>query len=864
MPDTLDQILAYRVSPRTAVLLANGLLLGAGAIEFALVPSNVVMPILYPAAVATCMWTQSTRTLWITAIVAAVMSLCVYRFALQPPLADMRQVLLLNRVGAVATILIVAVFVDRSIRTHQFAVFQMSSLGDKNGVLERLNTELGQREEEIVRQNEELQSQTEELERQTEELRVTNEELTSWERRLEQLLELSRSLTADTKRSEVFSKVCEALGALVEAHATTLLLREGEEMRIHCHHGFGHDGPKSISLNHATSFSGQVMYLGQTGYVEDIRLRPDLEIPQPQKGAEYRAVLSTPLRVDGRTIGTIEAYGTQSRAWTTGEVAIIESLAIQAGKSIQEAELMEAIQIERRRLEAALRTIPIGIAVAEDAVGERIRINGSAAALFQLPSDENISPMTLAGAKLAARFVPMNRFSRTEELPISRALRGDDVFGVELEYRTQQGKRMVLLMSAAPILNEKQNIEGAVAAFVDITEHKALERELDLRRREAEEASQRKTKFLAAVSHDIRTPANAVNLMAEIIRRLAVDPSRQQEIAEVSEKLQANVHVLMDLIEDLLDVTRFDTGKMELNLSEFSLSDLLTQEVDQVIPLAQDKGLEVILEPLARSIWLRSDRMKLGRVLGNLLGNAIKFTERGSIKVTASIAHDDGRHLRLQVEDSGIGISREDIPQIFDEFTQLQNPARDRTKGSGLGLSICKRIVEMLEGSISVISEQHRGSTFIVELPAGAVILRTEVSSSPVSESSISQSSVPPLDLRILIIEDHPHTRAGTAQLLREEGAVVIEACDGRTALELLRAQSFDMVLLDMMLPDFDGQEILKRFQKERPPGLRGILVLTGDLTEERMSDIKSLGVDGLVRKPVDVPKLLQLLRSFS
>src|SRR5204863_4881570 len=199
-----------------------------------------------------------------------------------------------------------------------------------------------------------------------------------------------------------------------------------------------------------------------------------------------------------------------------------------------------------------------------------VRINGAAAALFELPSDENISATVPVGARLGLRFFKGDKVARPDQLPIARALRGEEVHADEFEFRSHRGKRFTLLTSAAPILDDKGVVTGAVAAFVDITNLKELQHELELRRREAEEASVRKTRFLAAVSHDIRTPANAVNLMAEIIRRLAGDASRSAEVSEMAGKLQANIHVLMELVGDMLDVARFDTGKMELVMSAFS------------------------------------------------------------------------------------------------------------------------------------------------------------------------------------------------------------------------------------------------------------------------------------------------------
>lgn len=854
----------FPISPQHAKIAVIAFLVITTIVDFMYVPANIIIPVLYPIAIAACLWTRSIQFLWGIAVAATLLALVLPQLGPPPSGANVMLIILCNHLAAVFTGLFVGLLVHHGIRTHDWADGERLAGILKNTQLEELNHELEQHEEEIVRQNEELHSQTEELERQTEELRMTNEELASWEKRLEHLLELARSLTVDTTRSEVFTKICEALVVVAESHSTALLEREGDDLVLHCHHGFGPEGAQSTRIPFAASFSAKVMSLGQTGYVEDIRLRPDLQIPQPKSGEPFRAVLSTPLRVDGKTIGTLEAYGTVPRGWNTSEVAMIESVASQAGTSLHAAELVERIRQERRRFEAAFRTVPFGMVIADDPRAAQIRINPAAAAMFHLPSDENLSPATPAGARLQKHFSKGSEPVPASELPIARSLRGEEVLAEVLEFTPLKGNTLTLLTSSSPIFDKDGNIAGAVAGFIDITAQKTLQVELDLRRREAEEASVRKTRFLAAVSHDIRTPANAINLMAEIIRRMAGDVSRASEIAEIAERLQANTHALMELVGDVLDVARFDTGKVELVTSEFALADLIDQEVRQVQPLARDKGLELTIDPASRPIWLRTDRIKLGRILGNLLGNAIKFTERGGVRIGSEIETEPARRLIIRVDDTGIGIPANHLTWIFDEFAQLHNPARDRAKGTGLGLAICHRLIQLMGGTISVESRVDVGSTFLISLPANLVAMRTEVLSTAIQKALPTVPGTMPISLRILLVEDHSATRDGTARLLRDEGAEVLEAPDGTTALALIKSEPIDVILLDMMLPDLDGREVLRSLQTHRPQLLLGVLVLTGDLTIDRQIEIKALGADGIIAKPIDVEKLLQTLRTFT
>jgi signal transduction histidine kinase len=855
-------LIPFRLSPGVAGAVALFLILGI-AVWDGLASGEYMLPILYAGAVAMAAWVRSSRFLWGATLLCILLTFTLYLAGERPLSAEARAVVLTNRTLAALAILATALLVqlwvlaDRSFRARRL------ELSRKNDQLEALNQELGQREEEIVRQNEELQSQTEELERQSEELRVVNEDLASREKMMEQLLELSRTLTAELSREEVLKKICEALGLLTGGAATAITEKEGDELVLRCHHGFGPQGPQTSRIPYAQSFSSLIMSVGQTGYLEDVRLRPDLMIPRPAEGEPFASVLSSPLRVRGRCVGTVELYTPSLQTWGQSQITLIESLAAQTSISLQGAELVEAIRQERRRFEVAFRTMPIGVAIADDPEGESVRMNAAAAALLNLPLDENISFSSPAGSRLKRYIFREGRPVVEEDLPLSRALAGVEVLGDELDLIMPMSRAISLLMSAAPIYGGRGEVVGAIVSFVDISAQKGLMREIELRRREAEEASVRKTRFLAAVSHDIRTPANAINLMAEVIHRSAEEPGRSAEIVDLAKKLQANVDSLMELVNDLLDLSRLDTGKVEIQETEFALGEIISEECVNLSPLARDKGIELDCQPLERPIWLRTDRVKLARVLGNLIGNGIKFTQKGgSVRLKVALSPDPHRRVLIRVTDTGLGIAPESLERIFDEFAQLRNPERDSSKGSGLGLSICKRLVGVMGGSILVESAPGKGSTFTVALPASAVALRFDPKLPPEDQSALAPRRLAPLNMRVLLVEDHEVTRDGVRKILVEEGATVEQAADGRTALELVRRGGFEVVLLDMMLPDVDGREVLKEIRALEPAGLKAVVVMTADLTKERVAEVQRLG-GCLIAKPVNIRDLLNLLRAL-
>jgi signal transduction histidine kinase len=290
--------------------------------------------------------------------------------------------------------------------------------------------------------------------------------------------------------------------------------------------------------------------------------------------------------------------------------------------------------------------------------------------------------------------IPPGQFSPLEHFFVDRSLSASTllVVAVLLHYR------MVAL----------DTIEAQALAL------RETNKELDRRRREAEEATKRKTRVLASASHDLRTPVYGIRLMAEALSLTAKNPSLATQVPDLAERLQTNADCLDSLISDLLDIASIDLGRLAVQETSFSLSGLLTEQCSNFLPVAGAKRLRLEVEAAGNSIWLRTDRVKLARVLSNLLENAIKFTDEGSILVSVSQTPE---MVLIRVRDTGIGIASEHLEQIFDEFAQLRRGEGDTDDGSGLGLPICRRLIGTLGGNITVESELGRGSMFTASLP---------------------------------------------------------------------------------------------------------------------------------------------------
>jgi len=385
---------------------------------------------------------------------------------------------------------------------------------------------------------------------------------------------------------------------------------------------------------------------------------------------------------------------------------------------------------------------------------------------------------------------------------------------------------------------------------------------LEERREESAEEARRKTRFLSAISHDIRTPVNALVLSCQLLRAIGQSsPSESIDVREIDEltgALLSNASSLVELVNDLLDITRHDQGRLEFAESDFPLGEFLTATVEGMRPLAEQKKLGLFLDLETPRAVLRTDRVKLARVVQNLVANAIKFTESGHVRVAAHASTEAG--LRLEVEDTGIGIPEAMRERIFDEFAQLRNPERDRTKGTGLGLAICRRLVIALGGKIEVGTRSGQvGSVFKVTLPRSRVVVDGE---STVEVGRGLLRSKAQYQGEILVVEDHEPSRVLLQRLLRQAGLTVRTAENGRDALDEIARSRPNLVLMDLMMPVMGGLEAL-RVLRSRPENRDlNVIILTGDLGN---GDDARPTIEGasFLSKPVEVPMLFEMLEKY-
>jgi two-component system, sensor histidine kinase and response regulator len=446
----------------------------------------------------------------------------------------------------------------------------------------------------------------------------------------------------------------------------------------------------------------------------------------------------------------------------------------------------------------------------------------------------------------------------------------------ELESHRKSGEFFHEFAYMAPIRQADGRLTHVLSIGEDISQLKRQERELDRHRHHLEElvqdrtaelarvteaaraANLAKSAFLANMSHEIRTPMNAIIGLTHLLRRDSVDPLAQERLA----KLDGAAQHLLQVINDILDLSKIESGKLVLESQPFDLHALLARCIGLVADRARDKGLALSSAVDALPQQVVGDATRLSQTLLNLLSNAIKFTEHGAVCLRGEwLSHEDGLdRLRFEVSDTGIGIAPEHQQRLFQVFEQGDSSTTRRYGGTGLGLAITRHLAEMMGGEVGVSSEPGQGSRFwfTVRLTPdpGTVPALPSVAESGALERLTGRQR----GARILLVEDHPVNQEVAQELLHAAGLVVHLAGDGRQALEMVQRQAFDLVLMDMQMPVMDGLQATRAIR--RLPGMAAlpIIAMTANAFGEDRAQCLAAGMNDHVGKPVSPHTLYQRL----
>ncbi len=425
---------------------------------------------------------------------------------------------------------------------------------------------------------------------------------------------------------------------------------------------------------------------------------------------------------------------------------------------------------------------------------------------------------------------------------IDDAMQKGRAVSLELELVTARGRRLwVRVTGSAEFVNGRAS--RVLGAMQDVTAQRRLGAELVEAKEAAESASEAKSAFLAAMSHEIRTPMHTVLGYADMLRDSQLD-DEQRECVDV---ITSSGRSLLRLIDDILDFSKVEAGKMQLARQAFDLREVADQVSRMLRPQAAGKSLKV--EVLgADSVLVMADPQRVRQVLVNLAGNAVKFTHEG--EVTIVVTRRRG-FARCAVQDTGIGIGQEEQARLFDRFVQADASTMRQFGGTGLGLAISKELIEAMGGSVGVESQVGVGSTFWFEVPV-AEDLAARVRPADDLAEALGSSDEEPCGGRVLVVEDNRLNLRLAVHVLENAGYEVASAADGVAALELLAAESFDLVLMDCLMPGMDGFEATRRIRHaEAATGEHmPIVALTANAMPEDRAACLTAGMDDFVAKP--------------
>ena len=609
------------------------------------------------------------------------------------------------------------------------------------------------------------------------------------------------------------------------------------------------EATRELTFARGSGLPGHVWESGAPSQIADAASDPAFGRLEAAASAGLRSAFAFPVRTGTITVGVIEFFSARRHHFDDDFLESIATLGQQIGQYFRRKRTEEALR-ESEALKGAILETALDCIVSITADSRIVEWNEAAEITFGYASSEVLGKLMpdliIPEDHRARHYEGIARFIATGE----RRLLGKRI---EIEALRRDGSRFPVELAVT-----STSMRGApyFTAYVrDITVRKEYERALAVAKEAAEEANRAKSQFIANMSHELRTPLTAVIGYGEMLEEEAHD-RRLDTMLEDLRKINSNARHLLSLINDVLDISKIEAGKMDVHLEDFDVTRLVQDVAATVDALVATKHNRLIVECAPALGRMRSDSVKVRQCLINLLSNACKFTERGTIRLTAD-RPSGSESIRFRVSDTGIGMNAEQQKKLFQRFSQADASTTRRFGGTGLGLAITRAYCRLLGGNVTVQSEPGRGTTFEIRLPVDcSQHTRTSPAATPPDVLALPESGS---DV-ILVIDDDPHACALLGRVLAREGYQVRCANDGASGLELARALRPRAILLDVMMPHMDGWAVLSALKADGE--LADIPVIMETIVQEKGLAF-SLGAADYLTKPIRWDRLKKVLERY-